>query len=164
MNTNNRQLPRRNFTTILPVILRVTFSLLLWTLGASAMDIGVGQTQPKEHRVVLHFPDDRAKAEDLQDWVNAGHDPWCRDPQLVAVATLRRVSSQLADYELASLPLELEHSQRTKAVYTFHSLDGRTTYRITLRRHLYLLPTAGALHRIIWIPESAEIVTRDTRD
>jgi hypothetical protein len=164
MNASNKQLPRRDFTTILPVVLRIAFSLLLWTLGASAMDIRISQLQPKEHRVVLDFPDDRARAEDLQRWVNAGHDSWCRDPQLVAATALRGISSQFSDYELASLPLELEHNQKTKAVYTFHSLDGRTTYRITLRRHLYLLPTAGSLHRIIWIPESAEIITRDTRD
>lgn len=110
--------------------------------------------------MVVHFPADRAQEEALQRWVNAGHDAWCRDPQLVATAALRRVSSQFSEYELASLPLELERSEKTRAVYTFHSLDGRTTYRITLRRHLYLLPSAGSVRRIIWIPESAEIITR----
>lgn len=49
-------------------------------------------------------------------------------------------------------------------MYTCHSSDGRTTYRITLRRHLYLLRSAGSLQRIIWTPESAEIITRDTGD
>ncbi len=164
MNASTGQFPNTNFTKILPAILRITFSLLLWTFGASAMDIRVGHVQPKEHRIVLNFPDDRAKAEALQRWVNAGHDPWCRDPQLVAAATLSRVSPDLSGYELASFPLELEHDQKTKVVYTVHSIDGRTTYRITLRRNLYLLPTAGALDRIIWIPESAEIVTREARD
>ncbi len=161
MNANPRQSSRRSLKTILPVILRITFSLLLWTLGASAMDLRVAQIQPNEHRVTINFPTERSNVEALQRWVNAGHDAWCRDPQLVAASTLRRVSPEFSDYELASLPLELEQTENTRAVYTFHSLDGRTTYRITLHRHLYLLRSAGSLNRIIWIPESAEIVTRE---
>jgi hypothetical protein len=158
------QFPRRTFSAILPVILRIACSLFLWTLGASAMDLRVAQIQSKENRVVVNFPIDRAKAEDLQRWVNDGHDPWCRDPQLAAAAALRRVSSRFSEYELASLPVELESSQKTKAVYTFHSLDGRTGYRITVRRYRFLLPSAGSLQRIIWIPETAEIITRVIRD
>jgi hypothetical protein len=42
---------------------------------------------------------------------------------------------------------EIEHSHNTKMVCSFHSRYGRTTYRITLRRHLYLLRSAGSLHR-----------------
>src|SRR5271169_1105413 len=164
MNSSNRQRAPRNFKMILPVILRITVSLLLWTLGVAAMDLTAIQIQPREHRVIRDFPVDRAKAEDLQRWVNAGHDAWCRDPQLVAAVTLRRVTPELAEYEPASLSLELEHSHKTKAIYTFHSPDGRTTVRITLRRYRYLLPTAGSLCQLIWIPESAEIVTRDGGD
>jgi hypothetical protein len=164
MNSDTRQLAHKNFTTILPVILRITFSLLLWTLGAANMNLTVAQTQPKEHRVVKNFPIDRATLENLQRWVNAGHDDWCRDPQLVAVAALRRVSPEFSDYESASLSLQLERSRKARAIYSFHSLDGKTTYRITLRRYRFLLPTAGSLHQIIWVPERAEIVNRDTRD
>ncbi|MGB7727542.1 MAG: hypothetical protein WBL50_05895 [Candidatus Acidiferrum sp.] len=156
--------PHRSFTAIVPVILRITLSLFLWTLGASAMDLRVTQPQPKEHRAVFNFPVDRAKVQDLQRWVNAGHDTWCRDAHLVADATLRRISPDLAGYESASLPLELETSQKTRTVYVFHSLDGRSTYRITLRRYRFLLPAAGTIRQIIWIPESAEIITRDSRD
>lgn len=164
MNTHFAQSSPRSFPTILSVILRITASLLLWTLGASAMDIRLAQIPPKEHRVVLNFPANRAQEEALQRWVDAGHDAWCRDPQLVATAALRRVSSQFSDYELASLPLERERSQKNLAVYTFHSLDGHTIFRITLRRHLYLLPVAVSVHRIIWTPESAEISTRATQN
>lgn len=72
------QLPSKIF----PIILRVTCSLLLWTLGASAVDLRIPSVQPKEHRVTITFPVDRAKVEHLQRWVNAGHDPWSRDSQL----------------------------------------------------------------------------------
>jgi hypothetical protein len=164
MHSDTRQLAERNFTTILPVILRISFSLLLWTLGAANMNLTVAQTQPKEHRVVKNFPMDRATVENLQRWINAGHDEWCRDPQLVAAFALRRVSPEFSDYESASLSLQLERRQKTRAIYTFHSIDGSTTYRVTLRRYRFLLPTAGSLHQMIWVPERAEIVTRDARD
>jgi hypothetical protein len=152
------QNPRRTIRTILSVILRITFSLLLWTLGAAPMRLVAAET--KEHRVVYTFAVDRSQIEALQRWVNAGHDSWCRDPQLVASASLRRVLPD-SDFELASLPLELEHNRKTTAVYTFHSLDGRTAYRITLRRYRWLLPIAGSQYKMIWVPERAEIITRN---
>ena len=152
------QNPSRTIRTILPVILRVTFSLILWTLGAVPMRLAAAET--KEHRVVYTFAVDRAQLEDLQRWVNAGHASWCRDPQLVASASLRRVLPD-SDFELASFPLERELGRKTTAVYTFHSLDGTTTYRITLRRYRWLLPIAGSQHKLIWVPERAEILTRD---
>jgi hypothetical protein len=152
------QNPSRTIRTIFPVILRITFSLILWTLGAAPMRLAAAET--KEHRVVYTFAADRAQIEDLQRWVNAGHDSWCRDPRLVASASLQRVLPD-SDFELASFPLEREHSRKATAVYTFHSLDGTTTYRITLRRYRWLLPVAGSRHKMIWVPERAEIVTRD---
>jgi hypothetical protein len=156
--------PRRRFTAIIPVIFRVTLSLLLWTLGACAMDLRVAPVAPKDHRIVLTFPVDRAKVEALQHWVNVGHDSWCRNPQAVAAATLRRVSPDLAEFEPTALSLELESSQKTKAVYSFHSIDGHSTYRVTLRRYRFLLSTSGSLRQTIWTPESVEIITRDTRE
>jgi hypothetical protein len=157
-------MPRRSFTAVLPVIFRITLSLLLWTVGASAMDLRIAPVEPKDHRIVFTFPVDRAKVEALQRWVDAGHDSWCRDPQAVADATLHRVSPDLAQFESVSLPLELESSQKTKAVYLFHSLDGRATYRITLRRYRFLLSTSRSLRQIIWTPESVEITTTDARE
>lgn len=131
MHSTNQKPQTRNFRTIVPVILRITFSLILWTLGAATMEIAAA----REHREVRNFPMDRAHIETLQRWVNSGHDEWCRDPQLVASAAVRQVSPQFSEseFELASLPLEGEPSRVTKAIYTCHSLDGRTTYRITLR-------------------------------
>jgi hypothetical protein len=149
---------------IADVVMRVSFSLLLWTVGASAMNVRVAPVAPKEHHVTLNLRTERAQIENLQRWVNAGHDPLCLDPQLVAAATLRRVAPQLAEYEAAALTEEVEHADNTKTVHTFYSLDGHTVYRITLRRHLYLLRSAGSLRRIIWTPETAEIITAERRD
>jgi hypothetical protein len=152
MNT----IKRNTLTAILAVIVCALFC------ASASADLPIAQIQPKNHRVTLNFPTDRAKAEALQRWVNEGHDPWCRDPKLVAASAFGRVSSQFSEYEPASL--ELETSQKTRMVYVLHSLDGRTTYRITLRRYRFLLPTAGTLQRIIWIPETADILSQDARD
>ncbi len=146
---------RKSLAAILTIIVCTPF-----VLGASAADLRVAQIEPKDHALVLRFPIDHAKAEDLQRWVNAGHDPWCRDPQLVAASALSRISSQFSEFEPASL--ELESNEKSKAVYTFHSLGGHTTYRITLRRYHFLLATAGSLQQVIWIPETAEVIYRDT--
>jgi hypothetical protein len=145
----------------LDAILAILLCMLVSVRGSSA-DLRAGQIQPKVHRILLRFPVDRAKAEDLQRWVNAGHDPWCRDPQLVAASALGRISSQSSEFETTSL--QLESNEKSQAVYTFHSLDGYTTYRITLRRYRFLLPTAGSLQGIVWIPETAEILSRATSD
>lgn len=96
--------------------------------------------------------------------MNAGHEPWCRDAKLVATEALRRVSSQFSEVEPASLPVEVEHSHKTTAVYTFHSVDGCATYRITLRRYRWLLPVAGSYQHMIWVPERVEILTGGTLD
>jgi len=164
MHSTHQKPQIRNFRTILPVILRITFSLILWALGAATMEIAAAQT--REHREIRNFPMDRAHIATLQRWVNSGHDEWCRDPQLAASAAVRQVSRQFSEseFELAYLPLGGEASRVTKAIYTYHSLDGRTTYRITLRRFRWLLPTAGTFRQMIWVPERAEIITRDTFD
>jgi hypothetical protein len=152
--------PVANIRAIFPVVLRITFSLILWTFGAASMNLAAAE--PKEHRALYNFSVERAKVEELQRWVNAGHDSWCRDPQLVAATSLRRILPDSEDFELASLTLEVERNRKISAVYIFHSLDGGTTYRVTVRRYRWLLPVAGNLHKMIWVPEHADILTRGT--
>jgi len=162
----NRWMPEpevRNIAAVTTLVLRIMFSVMLWTLG-SGMAISLGAEPAKEQRKVYTFAVDRAQAENLQRWVNQGHDTWCRDAQLVASATMRRLGEEFEEAEAASLPLEMEQSERVKAVYTFHSLNGKTTYRITVRRFEWLRESAGTLHRMIWVPESVEITTRATLD
>ena len=153
----------RDIRRVLPVIARITVSLILWTLG-SGMVLESAAESAKEHRTAYTFAVDRAQAEDLQRWVNQGHDEWCRDAQIVAAATMRRLSGEFDEMEAASMPLELERGEKKEAVYTFHSLDGRKTYRILLRRYEWLLSAAGSWEEMIWVPEKAEIVTRAAWD
>ena len=163
MKTGNAKAEARNIREALPVVVQIVLSLVLWTLG-SGMAISAAGEPVKDHSVLYTFAVDRAQTENLQRWVNEGHDAWCRDPKLVAVAAMRRLTEEFEEVEATSIPLELERREKSEAVYTFHSLDGVKTYRITLRRFEWLMPTAGSLHKTIWAPEKAEIVTRATLD
>jgi hypothetical protein len=160
MNGNNLFVTSIHHKTIVPVILRITFSLLLWTIGFASVNLV--EAQVRTQRVVRDYPVGRAKLEQLQRWVNAGHDTWCRDPKLVASAALNRVAPDFADseFELASLPTERTTTRGKKSIYTFASLDGGITYQVTLRRYRWLLPIAGTPDLIVWAPVRIETITR----
>jgi hypothetical protein len=149
---------------ILPVILRITFCLAMWTLGAKSMTIAEAQTQ--EHRAVERLPVDRARVENLQRWVDAGHDTWCRNPQLVASITLRRIAPEFAnyDFELASLTTGNEKNSPNQAIYTFHSIDGHTSYRITLRRFRWHGKASASRNDRVWVPVRSEKTKRESLD
>jgi hypothetical protein len=146
------------------VILRITFCLAMWTLGAMSMTIA--ETQTREHRVVQTIPVDRARVESLQRWVDAGHDTWCRNPQFVAAMALRRVAPEFSnyDFELSSLTAGSEKNSPTQAIYTFHSIDGHATYRITLRRFHWQSKIAASPDERIWVPVRSERITRSSLD
>jgi hypothetical protein len=154
----------RSIRTILPVILRVTLSLALWTLGA--IIVPPAEAQTGKHKAVQELPVDRARVENLQRWVNSGHDTWCRDAKFVAMMTLREASPEFSrdEYTLTSLSESTEQVSPTQAVYTMHSLDGHTTYRVTLRRYGWQKKSAGSIENAIWIPVRTEIITHDTLD
>lgn len=160
MNRTNTNRTPHNTQLTLPAILRLTLALLLLLLGVASTPSAYAQTQP--HRIVKTYPMNRANAENLQRWVNAGHDTWCRDPKLVAAHTLEQFAPGLADstYELASQPAVHKLPHGNTAIYTYHSLDGQTTYRITLRRPQWLRRTAGSTNKIIWLPDRLEVLSQ----
>ena len=148
---------------ILPAILQVSLrvvAFVLWTTLA-----GGAFAQTGEHREVRKYPVKRSGIENLQRWVDSGHDEWCRNAEFVAAATLRAIAPEAeAEYQLASAPLEKEQETRTRSKYTYHSLDGRVTYRITVRRYAWRGKAAGDMRNAVWVPERAEIVTKTTVD
>ena len=164
MNRNVVRGAAEKFRVSLPVILRITFCLAMWTLGV--MTLSITEAQTREQRVVQKIPVDRARVENLQRWVDAGHDAWCRDPQSVAAMALRRVAPEFSnyDFELASLTTGNEKVSPTQAVYTFHSIDGHSSYRITLRRFRWQTKTASSPDERIWIPVRSEKITRESLD
>jgi len=164
MSSNVVRGAAEKFRVILPVILRITFCLAMWTLGVITMSIAEAQT--REQRVAQKLPVDRARVENLQRWVDAGHDTWCRDPQSVAAMALRRAAPEFAnyDFELASLTTGNEKASPTQAVFTFHSIDGHNSYRITLQRFPWQNKTASSPNERIWIPVRSEKITRESLD
>lgn len=164
MNGNGVKGVASKLRVILPVILRITFCLAMWTLGAMTMMIAEAQT--REQRVVQEIPVDRARVENLQRWVNGGHDTWCRNPQFVAAMALRRLAPEFSnyDFELASLTTGNEKVSPAQAVYTFHSIDGHTSYCITLRRFRWQNKTINSPSDRIWVPVRSEKIMRDSLD
>lgn len=116
---------------------------------------------PPEERVIVKRPLDKAAIENLQRWVNAGHELWCRDARMVAADELRRVapgfSGDLGQLEVPLLDGEI--ATPDKAVFAWTPIDGEATYRVTVERYAWLLPAAGQREKIVWVPTSTEIVT-----
>ncbi len=162
MNRSHTNRATRNTQIIYPALLRIALALVLAVLGI--VSASPANAQSRSNRVVKTYPMNRANAENLQRWVNAGHDAWCRDPQLVAAHALEQFAPGIADstYELASQPEVQKLSRGRTAIYTYHSLDGQTTYRITLSRPHWLRPTAGPTNRTIWLPTRLEILSNAT--
>jgi hypothetical protein len=145
---------------MIPMVLSITVNLLLWTLGLATMSLAHTENEPQ--RIVQEFQIDRSRVENLQRWVNSGHDTWCRSSDLVAQATLQRIAPEFsaADFDLASLPTETERSSGDKMTYTYHSLDGRITYRITVVRRAWLRHSASNKDARVWIPVRSEKITQ----
>ena len=141
---------------------RLVAAMVLGSLAlvAPAMS-SAAPPQQAERREVRVGRIDRGAIENLQRWVSGGHDAWCKDAQLVASAEMRRIDPEFAgyQYDLASLPLEKHAQAATSAVFTYTSLDGHKTYRITLRRYAWLLRLAGNTRSIVWVPARTEIIT-----
>jgi hypothetical protein len=140
---------------------RFTDAMLLVALAIAAPTMADATPQPSQDEVHVRRID-RQAIENLQRWVSAGHDTWCKDAQLVASAEMRRIAPEFAgyQYELASLPLETQTQAAARTVFSYTSLDGRKTYRITLRRYHWLLPLAGDARSIVWVPSRTEIITK----
>jgi hypothetical protein len=147
---------------LLREMLTISFRVVMFVVWVTFAGAAFGQTPEK--RVLKIYAVDRAAAENLQRWVDAGHDTWCRHAELVAAMTLREVAPEMEDeLTLAASSLEREEASETRATYTYHSLDGGTTYRIVVRRCEWLKSDAG-IGDVVWIPERVEIQTEPTRD
>jgi hypothetical protein len=78
MNGNKVSGAAGKLKVILPVILRITFCLVMWTLGAMTMTIAEAQTE--EHREVPEIPVGSARVENCWCPADANHDTYYRVP------------------------------------------------------------------------------------
>ena len=129
--------------------------------GMLAFTVPVTIAGPAERRVEVSREVDRVKIENLQRWVSAGHEEWCKEARLVALDELRRLApafaSDAADVE--ALAMDVEEVSGERSVFVWTSSDGRATYRVVVERFVWLLPIAGKADAIIWVPTHAEIVS-----
>jgi len=138
--------------------LPVLSTLLLAAVAVLASPFAL-PAKPHEQRIVLNRAINRPAVENLQRWVNGGHESWCKDARMVASSELRRIAPDFAlSGDLQALPLQTEFLTGTKAVFAWTPLDARATYRVTVERFAWLLPLAGKRGDIVWVPTRTEIV------
>src|SRR5215467_2592104 len=102
-------------------------------LGALALaPVAALAKSGEENRVVNYHAVDRAQIENLQRWVAAGHEDWCKDPRLVAAEELKRVAADFADDLTELTRAKQDGDGAKKASFEWTPLDGRATYRVTV--------------------------------
>lgn len=116
----------------------------------------------EENRVVSYHAVDRMEIENLQRWVAAGHEDWCKDPRLVASGELKRIAVDFADDATELNAVDPGEGADTtdgskKVAFEWTPLDGRATYRVTVERFQWLLPIAKDANALIWVPTITEI-------
>ena len=114
----------------------------------------------EENRIVSYRAVDRGGVENLQRWVAAGHEDWCKDARLVATEELKRIAADFAGdaTELTAADLGDGADGGAKKVrFEWTPLDGRATYRVTLEQFEWLLPIAKDADVLVWVPTVTEI-------
>jgi hypothetical protein len=119
------------------------------------------QTHVMSYRAV-----DRAEIENLQRWVAAGHEDWCKDARLVAAEELKRLAADFVDDATELTALNIEENPGVsncakKMTFEWTPLDGRATYRVTVERFEWLLPIAGNADAVAWVPTATGIQTHE---
>ena len=119
----------------------------------------VAAAAPVSHKETRIPRVDRRAIENLQRWVSGGHDAWCKDAREVASMELRRIAPEFSGerLDLVSLPASSQKTGATQAAFSWTSLDGRASYRITLQRYDWLKPLAGKISDTVWVPSRIEI-------
>jgi len=142
------------------IVKGIVGGILAAMLAVAAHSAPVPSGTGADRRVEMNREVDRVKVENLQRWVNAGHEEWCKDARLVAMDELRRFAPMFAGQagDLEALPLDTESESAQRAIFAWTSPDGHATYRITVERFEWLLPVAGEEDSIVWVPTHAEVI------
>jgi len=140
------------------------FALAALLFGVLALaPVDAAAKSGEENRVVNYHAVDRAEIENLQRWVAAGHEAWCKDPRQVAAQGLRRIAADFADgaAELNRVDLADSKDGAKKLAFEWTPPDGRATYRVTVERFDWLLPIAKDADALVWVPTMTEIELHD---
>src|SRR5882762_5290176 len=139
-------------------------------MGTAGMVAGVMMLAPvvtararDEDRVVSEITVDRARVENLQRWVSAGHADWCKDARVVAAEELWRVAADFSgdgfEMNLVSEDLDSKVGIGNRQTFEWAPLDGRAVYRVTVERFAWLKPIAKSAGATVWVPTIVEIRT-----
>lgn len=139
----------------------IAIGLLTAALAVAAHSAPAHKAPTAERGADVSASIDRAKIENLQRWVSAGHEEWCKDARLVAMDELRRAAPMFAGEaaDLEAVPMDQEEASENRAVFTWSSRDGRTTVRVTVERFDWLLEIAGEEDAIVWVPTHVEVIS-----
>jgi len=101
---------------------------------------------------------DRSAALEMQNWVNAGHEPWRMDDEAaVATSAIADRKKEWSDYNTVLTSPQLVSQTKDIAQLTATSQDGRVRYEVTLRKYPWLLQSAkDKWNWVIWLPASVE--------
>ena len=100
---------------------------------------------------------DRARVENLQRWVSAGHADWCKDARLVAAEELWRLAPDFSGDGFELHTLNDDAGDGNRVTFEWAPMDDRAVYRVTVERFCWLLPIAKNAESIVWVPTSSEI-------
>jgi len=114
-------------------------------------------------RISNERPINRAKVENLQRWVSAGHADWCKDARQVAAEELWRLAADYSGdgFEMNEVKADALSNGGSRVTFEWATLDGRALYRVTVQRFDWLLPIAKNTESIVWVPTSIEISTHE---
>lgn len=137
--------------------------------GAMALGPAATATLPAksgdESSAASYHAVDRAAIENLQRWVTTGHEDWCTDARLVAAEEFKRMAPDFAEegFELHAVEEDDAAAKRNakKITYEWAPLDGRAVYRVTVERFDWLLPIAGKVDSIVWVPTVTGVQSRE---
>ncbi len=141
-------------------------------MGMAGMILGTMMLAPvvtartrDEDRVVSEIAVDRARVENLQRWVSAGHADWCKDARVVAAEELWRVAADFSgdgfEMNLMSEGPSAKDGGANRVTFEWAPLDGRAVYRVTVERFAWLIPIAKSADATVWVPTSVEIRTAE---
>src|SRR5882757_8257235 len=148
---------------------RILFRRVI-AMGMAGMIAGAMMLAPEvtartrdEDRVVSEIAVDRARVENLQRWVSAGHADWCKDARVVAAEELWRVAADFSgdgfEMNLVSEDLDSKVGIGNRQTFEWAPLDGRAVYRVTVERFAGLKPIAKSADATVWVPTIVEIRT-----
>ena len=102
---------------------------------------------------------DRKQVEDLQRWVNEGHEPWRLDnPELLANQKLLELKGKVKEIGSYKVPPRQIVDKKNLAVFLYDSVLDEKTYRVTLEKFQWLLPLAKRWEWTIWYVTAVDVI------